>query len=548
MLSNYSIRPGQLINSGDVIYISTGPENIAIMATEFAANISGMKKYSIRSSAAISIGADADNDITINGVPLISRHHASLTVSGGSCVIIDKSRNGTFVNGKRVQNQANIKYGDCISLFGIQIIWLGNVIAVGNKYGQVRCNLPKVPIPVSTTAKDLEKSYTVEKHYFRRSPRNLPKFYTEKIEIEAPPQAQKIVRRPLLLTIGPSLTMTLPMIVGTGIAIFGSKASGASASLYMYTGIMIAVLSAIIGAAWALVNLNYSKRQEVEGEQLRTTKYNDYLPRMEQEISEKYTYNSQNLSYIYPSADRCAQYSQATPDLWNRNMGHDDFLFLRLGTGSLPFQCPIVIPQQKFSLIEDELLTKPSELADKFKQLKNVPLGIDMEGKFLIGVIGQGQEEAAVIMHNLVVQAAANICYTDLKMVFLFDGDTPSNLAAYNADFSNPRLYTETVGETAIYVGTGILVGAGVAALAGATAPVWAVGVVSTGIVLGANWISEKITGKDLTEFMSDAVLDTVGATVKTMTEMGKFVGKAVGTTVGKVSARWKKIKNWFGR
>lgn len=431
VLSNYSIRPGQLINSGDVIYISTGSENIAIMATEFAANISGMKKYSIRSSAAISIGADADNDITINGVPLISRHHASLTVSGGSCVIIDKSRNGTFVNGKRVQNQANIKYGDCISLFGIQIIWLGNVIAVGNKYGQVRCNLPKVPIPVSTTAKDLEKSYTVEKHYFRRSPRNLPKFYTEKIEIEAPPQAQKIVRRPLLLTIGPSLTMTLPMIVGTGIAIFGSKAAGASASLYMYTGIMIAVLSAIIGTAWALVNLNYSKRQEVEGEQLRTTKYNDYLARMEQEISEKYTYNSQNLSYIYPSADRCAQYSQATPDLWNRNMGHDDFLFLRLGTGSLPFQCPIVIPQQKFSLIEDELLTKPSELADKFKQLKNVPLGIDMEGKSLIGVIGQGQEEAAVIMHNLVVQAAANICYTDLKMVFLFDGDTPSNLATW---------------------------------------------------------------------------------------------------------------------
>lgn len=432
VLSSYSIRPGKLINSGDAIYISVGTENIAIMAIEFTANIGGMKKYNITSSATISIGAEADNDIIISNVPLISRHHASLTVNGGNAVIIDASKNGTFVNGKRIHNQVNIKYGDCISLFGIQIIWLGNVIAVGGKCGRIQCNLPQAPISRLIATKDLKMSNTAGKNYFRRSPRNIPRFYTEKIEIEAPPQAQKIGRRPLLLTIGPSLTMTLPMIVGTGIAIFGSQAAGTSASLYMYTGIIIAVLSAVVGTTWALVNLNYSKKQETEKEQFRTTKYKDYITCIEQDISEKYTYNSQNLSYIYPSASKCAQYNQTTPDLWNRNMGHDDFFFLRLGTGSCPFQCPIVIPQQKFTLMEDELLSKPSELADKFKQLKNVPLGIDLENKSLIGVIGGDREKTATVMRNLVVQAAANICYTDLKMVFLFDGNTPSSFVTWS--------------------------------------------------------------------------------------------------------------------
>lgn len=113
-------------------------------------------------------------------------------------------------------------------------------------------------------------------------------------------------------------------------------------------------------------------------------------------------------------------------------MGHDDFFFLRLGIGSRPSQCPIIIPQQKFTLTEDDLLTKPSELADKYKKLKDVPLGINLEDKSLIGVIGKGREETAIVMRNLVVQAASNICYTDLKMVFLFNGDTPSNYATWS--------------------------------------------------------------------------------------------------------------------
>lgn len=264
-LSNHSIRPGKLIDTGDVIHLSAGTESIAVIAMEFSADISGMKKYSTKNSSLISIGTEADNDIVISNIPLISRHHVSLAVNGGICTIIDKSKNGTFVNGKRIKSQTNAKYGDCISLFGIQIVWLGGVIAVGNKCGQIRCNLPQASIPGSTIAKKLEKPQVEGKHYFRRSPRNLPKFYTEKIEIEAPPQPQKIGRRPLLLTIGPSLTMTLPMIVGTGIAIWGSQASGASTNLYMYTGIIIAVMSAIVGTIWALVNLNYSKKKEIEG-------------------------------------------------------------------------------------------------------------------------------------------------------------------------------------------------------------------------------------------------------------------------------------------
>ncbi len=432
ILDRRSISPGKQLESGDIIHLSEGNTRIAVVAIKFTPDINGLRKFKLENRVSISIGTENDNDIIVQNTPLVSRHHAILTVNQNSCMVSDQSSNGTFVNGRRIQGPTALEYGDCISLFGVQVIWLGNLLAIGNKGGQVQCSLPDAPSPSSITSPNPTNPHIGEKHYFRRSPRNIPQLYTEKIEIDAPPQPQKTVRRPIILTVGPSLTMALPMIIGTGIAIFGAHSSGASASLYMYTGIIIAVLSALIGTVWALVNLNYSKKQEFQTEQLRITKYKKYLDQTEKDIQEKHTYNTQSLSYTYPDAYTCAQYNQATPDLWNRNTGHSDFLFLRLGTGILPFQCPIAVPQQKFSLLEDDLATKPFELSKKFKYLKNVPIGIDLKDKPLVGIIGASDANTTAIMRSLVIQAASNICYTDLKMVFLFDGNTSTNLSAWS--------------------------------------------------------------------------------------------------------------------
>lgn len=422
------LSPGQLIRSGSTIYLSAGTTQIVITAIEFTPDIGCLKKYSVEHASCVSIGTGSENDIIIENNPLVSRNHAALTFDSGYCTVTDYSSNGVFVNGRRVHKSQRLAYGDCVFLFGTQIIWLGNILAIGGKSGRTHCSLPKPNQQIGGIGNGPSKTPRIDKQYFRRSPRDLPQFFAEKIEIEAPPQPQKSAKRPLLLTVGPSLTMVLPMIVGTCIAVLGSRGS----STYLYTGIIIAALSAIIGTAWALINLKYSTRQELEAERVRVDKYKEYLTLVEQKILKYYTYNSQNLNYIYPDAARCAQYDQSSFELWNRNPSHKDFLYLRLGAGVRPFQCPIIVPQQKFSLTEDQLAAKPGELQSKYKTLKNVPLGIDLKGKTLVGVVGQSREKSAGILRDLVIQAAANICYTDLKMVFLFDGSVPSDQAMWS--------------------------------------------------------------------------------------------------------------------
>jgi pSer/pThr/pTyr-binding forkhead associated (FHA) protein len=57
-------------------------------------------------------GRGEECDVVLDG-ETVSRHHCTITRWGGTFVIEDKSRNGTFVNGQRIQ-QAQLKDGDQI--------------------------------------------------------------------------------------------------------------------------------------------------------------------------------------------------------------------------------------------------------------------------------------------------------------------------------------------------------------------------------------------------------------------------------------------------
>ena len=44
--------------------------------------------------------------------------------------------------------------------------------------------------------------------------------------IEAPPPLEQDRRLPMLMTVGPALTMTLPMMAGSAVAVLGSTTGG----------------------------------------------------------------------------------------------------------------------------------------------------------------------------------------------------------------------------------------------------------------------------------------------------------------------------------
>lgn len=66
----------------------------------------------------ITIGRDESNDICINS-PGISRFHATLIIDGNTVCYVDRSSNGSFINGQRLPSQpVNVYFGQSIMLPG----------------------------------------------------------------------------------------------------------------------------------------------------------------------------------------------------------------------------------------------------------------------------------------------------------------------------------------------------------------------------------------------------------------------------------------------
>ncbi len=434
---------GQEIKNDDLLrMILPNGEILSVMVEETENSYAVFKKYDIGNCNTVTIGKAETNDIRYDKLNLISREHAIIHRNGTQFIIEDKSANGVFVNYVRIAGNRQLEFGDHINIFGLDIVYLDGIIAV-NTYengAEVQENVFKKYMQKEENAAGIKEK---KKVIYHRSPRQIYKISDEEIEIEAPPQPKELNRKPLGMLIGPCMTMALPMLLGCGLSIYSTKLNGNRGSAFMYTGLVTAITSAIIGAIWTLVNLRFEKKRNREEELHRFEAYGEYLIKCANSIQEKYQKNIAGLNAMYLSAEECSRYDEHNTLLWNRNIDHADFLSYRLGIGDIPFQVTVSVPKERFTLINDSLAEKPKMIRESYKTLHDVPICVDLLSHRIIGIIGGEKKQGAVdILHNLTAQIAASNCYTDVKMAFIYDeGDDENNSWGYLKWF--PHVWSE---------------------------------------------------------------------------------------------------------
>lgn len=417
---------GASLKNGDFLTVTLpNRDRLSLMADETDSSFKVYEKYDIAKIDEIIIGKGDDNDIIYNTRRLISREHAIIRKSISQCVVEDISRNnGIFVNSKRLVGAKQLEFGDCIDIFGLSMVYMGDILALSSKNNQFQIREDKLKRYAEEESDDEDDIIDKQdvKILYHRSPRQIYKINNDTVEIEAPPQPRLLNKKSIGMLIGPSLTMALPMLLGCALAIYSTRVSGASGSTFMYTGLITAVSSALIGTMWALLNLNSERKRNREEELHRFEAYGEYLIKCSNTIKEKYEKNVNNLNAMYIPAEECGQYDENSVYLWNRNSGHKDYLSHRLGMGNMPFQVEINIPKERFTLINDSLAEKPAMIKQSYRELHNVPICIDLSEHRIIGIIGGGKKKGAVeVMHTLTAQIAVSNCYTDVKMAFIYD-------------------------------------------------------------------------------------------------------------------------------
>lgn len=418
------VYKGENIKHGDVFSLTVGSqEQISIVVKETNKSFSVYEKYDISNMSEVSFGNSEDNHFWYENLGLVSKSHCRIVKRDQGFVLEDMSSNGVFINSKRVVGSRQLQFGDCIDIFGLRIVFLNQFIAVNASIENL--DIEKKVMKKFKPQLTPSGSGTIEKkQIFHRSPRNIPKIEDDKIEIEGPPAPKEMNMQSALMAIGPSLTMTIPMMAGCLLSAFSSQASGSNSGAFMYTGLVTTISSALIGSIWSIVNMRRAKKANREEEVKRFESYGEYLIKCTGEVKSKYENNLEALRSLYPEANQCSQYGSQSAELWNRNARHGDFLYHRLGLGDIPFQVQIEVPKAKFTLVNDSLAEKPRMIKESYKMLHNVPVCIDLMKNNLIGLVG-GEEIIGgySVMYNLVAQIASANCYTDVKLAFIYDED-----------------------------------------------------------------------------------------------------------------------------
>lgn len=438
----------QPLQDKDVLMVhSLFKDEISVIVKKIESVFHVYKKFVMHGANMITIGKDTQNDICYDYLGMVSRNHAKIIRESNGYRIENSSPNGVYVNSQQVNDSAELTFGAFINIMGLHIVFLDNILAIDVSENIVinkNILMPYVFDRDVTMLLNADNRASVGRTMYHRAPRNYEKLDSDRIEIEAPPQKYQTKKQPLFMTIGPSLTMALPMLLGCMMMIYSNSASGGRSSLYMYSGLVMSVASAGVGVLWTLFNMKYQKKEEKAQEEYRFQAYSEYLIEKTNEVKERYSETERRLEETYPSASVCLNYDESRGILWNRNHTHDDFLKHRLGVGELPFQFEMEIPKKQFTLYHDELSEKPAFIKKNYETLYNVPITVDLLEKNLIGIVGGDKKKKAIDVAKLLsVQIASNNCYTDVKLGYIYDNASSADYRRFDFAKWFPHVWSE---------------------------------------------------------------------------------------------------------
>ncbi|MCR4786987.1 MAG: type VII secretion protein EssC [Lachnospiraceae bacterium] len=388
----------------------------SLTAKEITDGDTQFKKYLLRreNETKITIGNDPANMICYAN-KFVSPRHAEIEIKGDQAVIRDlDSVNGTFVNGRMLEGEQPLGFGDTIYIIGLKVVYLGNTIAVNNPNDNCKITGMKEINISSASGGESEDAEIEEEKYFLRTPRKLEVIDRESFTIEKCPPKQKQEKQPLLLTIGPSFTMVIPMALGAVMTMNSESGFGGA-------GLVMSVGAAAIGAVWAIINTKHQDKMYEKAEKDRVSSYEAYAVKMTGQIRDKMNLNTAILERTYPSADEAAEFGiNATSRLWEKSSVHDDFLDVRLGVADIPSFNPIEIPKEQMMQAYDPLNSKTEDIKLAMSTLKDAPVSLSIYNNRFVGIVSPDRERVLHIAKIMSVQIASAHPYTDVRMCIVF--------------------------------------------------------------------------------------------------------------------------------
>lgn len=365
----------------------------------------------ITSKDKITIGNSSNCNVCINS-EYVRNDLVELNKKNEDLILAIKSTTcGVYHNGNLASNGEVIKNGDFFSIANFSFYYKNGALMA----------------PKNITVKLLSFiDGKVENNYpkFIRNTRVKTVIDDEKIEVLDPPSKPQKQKTNLLTRLLPSGVMII-----MGVAMI-------AVSPFM-------LVSSALGVVTAIMSIIESKKEFKKNSAERIEKYNTYIDRKKTEIESEREKERIALEEIYISSQKEQdEFKCFSHDLFDRTPEDEDFLAVRVGTGSKDAIKEITYKKQERLEIEDDLQEIPQQICDEYKKVNNAPIICDFKNANAVGIIGQEQNRYD-IMKNIVIDLCARQYQSDLKLFFVTEHN--------NADKINwlrmlPHLYNDDLG------------------------------------------------------------------------------------------------------
>ncbi len=382
----------------------------------------------------ILIGSKTGSNITFN---VLDGEHAKLVFENGKYVLYALSkRYGTYVNNLRVSQKKTLEYGDTIFLNGLKIVFMKyqfnaklNIYYHGNSLqvnGLTTATYDNIEESFSEDAEDLDMKWYKDEDYFHKTPRFVSEIKEKEIKIDVPPTKEPENDMPVILTVGPMLTMSMSSMVMAFTSIANLRNGGGSLSSAL-PSIVMSVAMVASTLLWPTITRKFEDRRRKKKEKERINKYTKYIDGKRKEIQDELISQTNILNRNYPSLLNCNKLIlEKNPILWQKRIEDEDFLKVSLGYGSYPMKLKLTYPEEQFTMEEDELKSVSDKLGREPKILQNVPVPYSFLDNHISGIIGK-YEDRSDYLKKLILQLITFHSYIDLKIVILTDNDKKSS-------------------------------------------------------------------------------------------------------------------------
>ncbi|MBE6047617.1 MAG: type VII secretion protein EssC [Clostridium sp.] len=389
---------------GDQVSVKLSTNRIELFKINFFLDFSsGKENYDkivyFDNNEQITIGSDEDNNICIQDT-LVDKHHCYIKKDGRKYSIVDtNSRYSVHINGKKINRQAKLNINDFIIICGYKFLFKGDRLLLNNYSNTI--TIKNLDVSVNEIAKS-----TLQYPEFIRNPRYMYNLPDDKIEIIAPPKKDKKPSAETFTALIPTIAMMALMI----------SVRAGSNKIYYIGMIGITIFSTVL-----MYIMKYRKTSKKIKE--RDEKYLSYLQDQETKVNELYN-EQQRISHIlYPSNEESIEVVESfNHRLWEKEIFHDDFLSVCIGKGVVPISFEVEIPKEQWGETEDDLILLPRELKDKYKEIKDMPITLDLTKEDGVALIGEKIDLYQFVV-NIIIQIVSYHYYEDVKLALICDDD-----------------------------------------------------------------------------------------------------------------------------